>query len=163
VGNFDSRSSATTNRNVKSTHIIIPTVERLKANGYKVDLIFFTDVPNKHLRYYQAQADIVVDMLTFGFFGASVREAMMLGKPAVCFLRPEWLESMKREIPEYVDELPVISATQDTVYEVLRDLIDHPEKRREIGRRSREFAVKWHSAEAGARRFDQIYTELLRG
>ncbi len=163
VGNFYSRSSATTNRNVKSTHIIIPTVERLKANGYKVDLIFFTDVPNKHLRYYQAQADIVVDMLTFGFFGASVREAMMLGKPAVCFLRPEWLESMKREIPEYVDELPVISATQDTVYEVLRDLIDHPEKRREIGRRSREFAVKWHSAEAGARRFDQIYTELLRG
>jgi len=163
VGNFDSRTDAATNRNVKSTHIIIPTVERLKAEGHRVELIFFKDVPNLKLRYYQAQADIFVDMLTFGFFGATVREAMMLGKPAVCFLRPEWLESMRREIPEYVEELPVISATPQTIHSVLNDLIKDPERRREIGRRSRSFAVKWHSAEAGARRFDQIYTELLRG
>jgi len=69
---------------------------------------------------------------------------------------------MRREIPEYVDELPVISATPENIYEVLKDLVEHPEKRREIGRRSREFAVKWHSAEAGARRMDQIYSDLLR-
>ena len=87
----------------------------------------------------------------------------MMGKPAVCFLRPEWLESMRREIPEYVDELPVVSATSRTVHAVLEDLIEHPEKRRQIGRRSREFAVKWHSAEAGARRLEQIYSGLLHG
>jgi hypothetical protein len=162
VGNFESRTDANENRNIKSTHIYIPLIERLKTEGYNVEMIFFHDVPNKDLRYYQAQADIVVDMLTFGWFGANIREAMMLGKPAVCFLRPEWLKSMRREIPEYVDELPVVSATPQTVYEVLKDLIEHPEKRREIGRRSREFAVKWHSAEAGARRLDKIYTDLLR-
>ncbi|MCA1616707.1 MAG: glycosyltransferase, partial [Acidobacteria bacterium] len=63
----------------------------------------------------------------------------------------------------YVDELPVVSATPHTVYDVLKDLIEHPEKRREIGRRSREFAVRWHSAEAGARRLDEIYSGLLGG
>lgn len=148
-------------KNKICSHIYIPVIKRLKSEGYKVEMIFFHDVPNKKLRYYQVQADIVADMLTFGFFGANGREALMLGKPAVCFLRPEWLEIVRREIPEYVDELPIISATPSTVYNVLKDLIEHPEKRREIGRRSREFAVKWHSAEAGARRFDQIYTELL--
>lgn len=162
VGNFESRTSASA-RNIKSTHIYLPLVERLKSEGHKVELIFFHDVPNLKLRFYQAQADIVVDMLTFGFFGANVREAMMLGKPAVCFLRPEWLESMRREVPEYVDELPVVSATPQTVYDVLKDLIEHPKKRREIGRRSREFAVKWHSSEAAAKRFDQIYSSLLSG
>jgi glycosyltransferase involved in cell wall biosynthesis len=162
IGNFESRTQVTTTRNIKSTHIYIPLIERLKTEGHNVEMIFFHDVPNKKLRYYQAQADIVVDMLTFGWFGANVREAMMLGKPAICFLRPEWLESMRREIPEYVDELPVISATPETVYDVLKDLIVHPEKRREIGRRSREFAVKWHSAEAGAQRLDQIYSRLLQ-
>ena len=89
-------------------------------------------------------------MLTYGFFGATAREAMMLGKPVVCYLRPEWLESMRAEIPDYVDELPVVSATPETVRDVLIDLIEHPEKRAELGRRSREFAVKWHSARAGA-------------
>ena len=161
IGNFESRTQVTTNRNIKSTHVYLPTIGRLKQEGYRVEMIFFNDVPNKKLRYYQAQADIVVDMLTYGWFGANVREAMMLGKPAICFLRPEWLESMRREIPEYVDELPVISATPETVYEVLRDLVEHPEKRREIGRRSREFAVKWHSSEAGAQRLAQVYSRLL--
>ncbi len=125
--------------------------------------MFFSRVPNKELRYYQVQGDIFLDMLTFGFFGATAREGMMLGKPVICFLRPEWLESMRREIPGYVEELPIISATPDTIYEVLKNLIEHPKKRAEIGRRSREFAVKWHSAEAGARRLDQIYRGLLQG
>lgn len=163
VGNFASRTAASSTQNIKSTHIYIPTIERLKSEGHDVEMIFFNDVPNQKLRYYQVQADIVVDMLTFGFFGATVREALMLGKPAVCFLRPEWLESMRREIPQYVDELPVINATPNTVYDVLKDLVEQPEKRREVGRRSREFAVKWHSAEAAARRLDEIYSDLMRG
>jgi len=161
VGNFYSRSEVRTKKNIKSTHIYLPVIDQLKREGHKVELLFFHDVPAKAFKYYQAQADIVVDMLTFGWFGANVREAMMLEKPAVCFLRPEWLEGMKKEIPEYVEELPVVSATPDTVYQVIKDLIVSPERRAAIGRRGREFAIKWHSAQAGARRFDRIYTELL--
>ena len=37
-------------------------------------------------------------MLTYGFFGAGAREAMMLGKPVVCYLRDEWLDQMRAEI-----------------------------------------------------------------
>jgi len=163
VGNYKLRTDPKTQLNIKSTHIYLPLIERLKAEGYPVELIFAKDIPNKEVRYYQAQSDIVVDMLTYGWFGANVREAMMLGKPAICYLRPEWLESMHREIPDYVDELPVISATPDTIYGVMIDLISHPDKRKEIGQRSREFAVKWHSAKVGALRLDKIYRELLRG
>ena len=162
VGNYDLRTDPSTQRNVKSTHIYLPLMERLKEEGYPVELIFAKNIPNKEVRYYQAQTDIVVDMLTVGFFGANVREAMMLGKPVVCYLRPAWLESMRLEIPEYVDQLPVVSSTPETVHDVLVDLIQNPAKRQEIGRRSREFAVKWHSAEAGARRMDRIYRDLLR-
>jgi glycosyltransferase involved in cell wall biosynthesis len=161
VGNYNLRTDPSTQRNLKCTHIYIPLIDRLKAEGYPVELILAKDIPNKEVRYYQAQADIVVDMLTMGFFGANVREAMMLGKPAICYLRPEWLENMHREIPDYVDELPVISATPETIYSVIIDLIQNPQKRLEIGRKSREFALKWHSAKAGAARMDKIYGELL--
>jgi glycosyltransferase involved in cell wall biosynthesis len=162
VGNFESRTGAS-QRNIKSSHIYMPLIEKLKREGYDVEVMFFTNVPNTEVRFYQVQADIVVDMLTFGMFGATAREAMMLGKPVVCYLRPEWMDQMRAEVPEYVDELPVVSATPDTVRDVLVDLIENPGKRREIGRRSREFAVKWHSADAAARRFDVIYRNLMAG
>jgi hypothetical protein len=163
VGNFDDRSDAQTLRSIKSTHIYFPLVEQLKSEGHDVELIFFKNVPNSELRYFQVQADIVVDMLTFGWYGANVREALMLGKPVVCYLRDEWLEEMRKEVPDFVDELPIVSATPETVHDVLVDLIEHPEKRAEIGRRSREFAVKWHSADVAADRFDRIYGGLLEG
>lgn len=161
VGNAASRSESGTMRNLKSSHLYLPLIEQLKHEGYDLELTFYENVPNRDVRYYQVQADLFVDMLTYGFFGATAREGMMLGKPVVCYLRPEWLESMRAEIPDYVDELPVISATPETIREVLVDLIEHPAKRAEIGRRSREFAVKWHSAAAGARRLDEIYSRLL--
>ena len=161
VGNAATRVAAGTNRSLKCTHVYVPLVEQLRAEGRDVELIYFNDVPNRNLRYYQAQADVVVDMLTFGWFGANVREAMMLGKPAVCFLRPEWLESVRRDRPGYVEELPVVNATPESVHDTLSELIDDPGKRRELGERGREFAVKWHSAQAAARRFDEIYQELL--
>lgn len=163
VGNAQLRTEVGGLRNIKSTHIYVPLIERLKEDGHDVELIFFQDVANRELRFYQVQADIVVDMLTYGFFGATAREAMMLGKPVICYLRPEWLDQVREELPDYVDELPVVSATPETVREVLVDLVEHPKKRQEIGRRSREFAVKWHSADAGARRLDAVYRELLGG
>ena len=163
VGNFDMRTSVDEQRNIKSTHIYVPTIQKLKDNGYDVELVFIKDVPGRVVRYYQLQADIVVDMLTYGFYGANVREAMMLGKPVVCYLRPEWLASIRREIPEFVDQLPIVSATPENVYQVLEDLVTHPEKRREIGRRSREFALRWHSSVRAAEKFDKIYSDLLAG
>ncbi len=149
--------------NIKSSHVYLPLIQRLVAEGLALELIEPTGIPNKEVRYLQAQADIFLDMLTFGWFGANAREAMMLGKPVICYIRPEWLESVREEVPGYADELPVISATPLTVENILRDLIADPQKRKLVGERSREFAVKWHSADAAGRRFDKIYDGLLHG
>ena len=149
--------------NIKCTHIYRPLVDRLRADGYDVELLEPTDVPNRHIRFYQAQADVFIDMLTYGWFGATAKEGMMLGKPVVAYIRPEWLESVRLELPEYAAELPIVNATPETIEMVLRELLDQPAKRAEIGRRSRKFAMKWHSDEAGGKRFDRIYRGLLEG
>ena len=159
VGNFSLRTK--NGVNIKSTHIYLPLIEKLKSEGYKIELIFPRDIPNLEIRYLQVQADIILDMLSFGWFGATSREGMMLGKPVICYLNPEFLEIVRKEIPDYVNGLPIISATPQNVREVLIDLITNPKKRIEIGRQSREFALKWHSAEVSAKRFDSIYSELL--
>lgn len=160
VGNFDTRTSIDA-KNIKCSHIYLPLIDRLKKEGYPVELVFAKNIPNREVRYLQVQADIFLEMLTYGFFGANVREAMMLGKPVICYLRPEWLDQMREEIPEYVDELPIVNATPETVYDVLVDLITHSEKRMDIGFKSREFAVKWHSNSAGAKVMESVYLNLL--
>lgn len=162
VGNFATRTQEGL-KNIKSTHVYKPLVEQLQAEGHPVRFVFFDRVPNRELRYYQVQADIFLDMLSFGWFGATGREAMMLGKPVICYLRPSWIEQVRREVPGYVEELPVISATPETVRDILIDLIGNPEKRREIGERSRAFALKWHSSPEAAKTFDRIYSRLLAG
>lgn len=161
VGNAGQRVAPDTRQSLKSTHIWFPLADRLRSEGRDVELFYATDIPNRDVRYYQLQSDIVCDMLTVGWFGSNVREAMMLGKPAVCYLRPAWLEQVRSQVPGYVEELPVVSATPETVYDVVSELLDDPAARQEIGERGREFALKWHSAKAGARRFDEIYSELL--
>lgn len=161
VGNLEDRTRED-GTNIKSSHIYLPLIEKLRGAGHQLELIAPDNVPNEQVRFLQMQADIFLEMLTFGWFGANAREAMMLAKPVICYIRPEWFESLRAEIPEYAEELPIISATPDTVEEVLRDLIDNPQKRVEIGRKSREFAIKWHSKEYAAKRFDSIYSELLR-
>lgn len=149
--------------NIKSSHLYLPLVKKLQEQGVLLELLEPTGIPNKEVRFFQAQSDIFLDMLTYGWYGANAREAMMLGKPVICYIRPEWLESVRQEMPDYAAELPIVSATPDTVEGILRDLIASPEKRREIGLRSREFSMKWHSAKAGGRRFDEIYGKLLKG
>ena len=147
--------------NIHTSHIYLPLIKKLTEEGIDLELISPTEVPNMYIRYIQSQSDIFLDMLTYGWFGAMAREAMMLGKPVICYLRPEWLESMRQEIPAYVDELPIISATPQTVESILRDLIKDKEKRLAIGRKSLDFAMKWHSTEVAGKRFDAIYKKLL--
>jgi hypothetical protein len=160
IGNLEVRRGPG-GRNMKGTHVFVPMTERLKAQGTDVELMFFHDVPSQKIRYFQTQADIVLDQLTIGWFGANGRESLMLGKPVVCWLRPSWLEQVGRQLPDYVEELPVVSATEDTVEEVVRELALDPARRRELGERGRAFALKWHSAAAGARRMDDLYRRLL--
>ncbi len=162
VGNANERTTED-GVNIKSSHVYLPLVERLQREGLPIELISPSGVPNREVRFLQAQADIVVDMLSYGWFGANAREAMMLGKPVVCWIRPEWLQSVRGEIPEYADELPIVSATPATVEAVLRELIADPVRRQEVGARSRAFAEKWHAHTVAAARFNEIYTKLLQG
>lgn len=160
VANFDSRTK--NGVNIKSSHIYFPLIDELKSLGYKIEIVFCKGIPNRDVRFVMGQCDIVIDMLTFGWFGANIREAMMLGVPSICYIRPEWLEDMKKEIPKYAEDLPIVSATPETIRETLLKLIQDAALRKEIGKKSREFALRWHSKKAGADRFEKIYSELVR-
>lgn len=156
-GNYDLRGSQ--GRNIKGTPAIIAAVDRLRAEGFPVRLMFFSNVPNEVVRFYQAQADIVVDQLWAGSWGANGRESLMLGKPVVGFVHRH--ERDPADLLEAIATTPIVSATVDTVYDVLKELVQDPARRAELGARSRAFALRWHAAAAGAARYEHAYDAML--
>ena len=111
------------------------------------------------MRYYQAQADIIVDQLNYGRYGATAREGMMLGKPVICYMNK--FEYREEDKLACLDECPLVSATEVDVYEVLKNLVENASLRVSLGEQSRSYALKWHSADACAARYEKVYDALF--
>lgn len=143
-------------RDVKGTTEIREAVRQLNQEGHDLDLMFFDQVPHRDIRYYQAQADIVVDQLKCGHYGNTAVECLSMGKPVISFLR----EEVERLMPK---DHPVVKADVFNVKEVLRDLVVRKEFREAVGRRSREYATAHHDIRVVGKRLEEIYRDILRG
>jgi glycosyltransferase involved in cell wall biosynthesis len=159
VGNLAAR--ARNGRNIKGTPAVVDAIRRLQADGINVRLEFVTDVPSREVRFLQAQADVIVDQLNFGRYGATAREGMMLGKPTICHINPSEPPGASELLS--LRECPLISSGESSIYEVLKDLLQNPDKRLRLGQASRDYALKWHSADACAERFERVYDHLIAG
>ncbi len=158
-GNYETRSA--NGRNIKGTGAVKAALERLQAENIRVRLIFVTNVKNTEARFLQVQADVIVDQLNYGRYGATAREGLMLGKPTICYINP--YEPTLANVLSSIREVPLVSATERTIYEILKDLLLKPEERRRIGKASRQYALKWHSADACAERYERIYDRVIKG
>ncbi|MBL4854256.1 MAG: glycosyltransferase family 4 protein [Robiginitomaculum sp.] len=157
VGNLKDRQSQT--KNIKGTPAVLAAMKRLKKEGHKVKLIFKTGVLSKDMRFYQIQADIIVDQINYGRYGATARETMALGVPTICHINPEQPDGIKPSLA--LNECPLVDATEETIYDVLKDLVANPEKRKKAGEAGRAYAMKWHSSAACAERFERVYDRMM--
>ena len=126
-------------RNIKGSPYVLAAIERLKSEGYPVEYYFLENIPSNQMRFYQAQADIVVEQLIYGWWGSTGVETMALGKPVVCYIRDSWKEFFLTKFPEY-KELPIVEANTNNIYEVLKQLTCDNEFRQKKGVESRKFA-----------------------
>jgi glycosyltransferase involved in cell wall biosynthesis len=136
---------APNHRHYKGTQYLIDAVEQLRAEGLPIELVLVEGKgPDEARRVYE-QADIVVDQLLIGAYALLAIEAMALGKPVVCYLN----DRFRAHHPEW-EQCPIVSATPETVTEVLRGLVTDPERLRELGRRGPSYVHDVHSLRAFA-------------
>ena len=102
-------------------------------------------------------ADIVVDQLNAGWYGLFAIECMALGKPVVGFLHEE---AVQRTNEAFGVDVPIVSATAETLREHLRALVADPAERRRIGQASRAYVEQVHDVEQIADRLLDIYARL---
>src|ERR687897_2748204 len=103
------------------------------------------------------RADIVVDQLNAGWYGLFAIEAMALGKPVVTFLHDE---AVRRTEAALGVEVPLVSATKETLRERLASLVASSDERRRIGAASRAFVERVHDDEKIADRLLALYARI---
>jgi len=143
---------APTKRAVKGTDAIIAACEQLP-----VELDLIENVRHNEAVERYRQADIVVDQLKVGWYGVFAIEGMALGKPVVTYLHEEAVERTERA---FGVEVPIVSATEETLVERLRPLVESAEERRRLGEAGRAYVEHVHDAEKGADRLIEIYEGL---
>lgn len=159
VGNYATRRVG--DRDIKGTAAVMAAIEQLKAEGLPVRLIFAHDVPSTRVRFLQVQADIVVDQLNYGRYGANAREAMMLGRPTICRLSSRQAYPLSALRP--IEEAPMEDADESSVVEILRRLVLDRDRRLDLGQRAREYAVAWHGQDACAERYERVVDRIRAG
>jgi len=143
---------APTKRIVKGTEAVIAACEQLP-----VELDLVENVRHDKAVERYRQADIVVDQLNVGWYGVFAIEGMALGKPVITYLHDEAVERTERA---YGVDVPIVSATAETLVQRLRPLVESAAERRRIGDASRAYAEKVHDAEKIADRLIEIYESL---
>jgi len=98
---------------------------------------------------------------------AKLREIGLQPQVLICRSEKPLDRDVRRKLSMFcsVAEKAVIEErdVEHTIYEVLRDLLLDPAKRAAICQASRTYALKWHSADACAERYERLYDNLMNG
>jgi len=150
-------SHSPTNRSIKGTRYILNAVERLKDKYKNVELMLVEGVPHSKVKELYAQADLAIDQLLVGWYGGFAVEMMALGKPVVCYIREEDLKFIPSQMK---DDLPIVNANPNTIYEVLSRLVEQRDQVHLIGERSRAYVERWHDPMKIALRTKEVYESI---
>lgn len=140
---------APTDSVIKGTKFILPILEDLKRH-FPIDVVLLTGMSRKQVVEEIAGCDLFIDNMLQGMYCLASLEAMSLGVPTICNVNEDILARLP---PKF----PVQCATVDTLKDVIASLIASREIWPDLGRRSREYVVEYHSYETMGRYLRSIY------
>jgi len=134
---------APNHRHIKGTAFLERACSELEAEGVPIELVICERAPNQEIRAKMSASDIVVSGLVMGYYDLFSVESMSMGKPVVCYLRPDFRALYGAY--SFFGECPIVSAGPETLKETLRKLVEDPDRRRRLGAAGREYVERHHS------------------
>ena len=125
-----------TNRRMKGSDKICEVINQLQKK-YDIDFILVEGKSNQEAFKIYKTADIIIDQLNTGAYGVFAIECMALGKPVITYI----MDDMKKSYPE---SLPIISASEKNLSQVLTELINNEQLRVEANTNGPKYVSKYH-------------------
>jgi len=145
---------APTDRNVKGTKIILNGIERLKDEGFNIDLNIVENTPPNEVIKLFNNAHFGIDQLFSGWYGKVSIELMNLSKPVFCFINDNYRKYLD-------DSLPIINVNKNNFVDRIRYYISRPKELHSIGKLGRSFVERNHSQAFIAHKLIKQYRNAL--
>jgi hypothetical protein len=152
---------APNHRGAKGTEFIVRAVDELREAGHDVELVLIEGRPHAEAMVMLAGCDIVVEQLIFGY-ALTAMEAMALGKVVITGIDPEASHYRLFRRYSFLDELPAVAASPETIYNCLKRLLAERSRWPSIGQQCRAFAERRHSFAACSEMWQAIYGRIWR-
>ena len=151
---------APSHRGVKGTRFLVDAINRLKSEGVRFEVAMIEHMSHEEAMRLYEDADLLIDQLLVGWYGGLAVELMALGKPVVAYIRDEDMGFIP---PAMRAELPVINATPESIYYVLRDLLTvRRHELGEVGMRGRKYVEAWHDPVRVASILKSTYEQITQ-
>jgi len=159
-GNTVFVAHAPNHRGFKGTEFVVDAIERLKSEGFDVELILLEKVKNEVVRDILAnKVDILVEQLIYTGYTLNGIEGMAAGLPVIDNLEDDnYLLPVRRW--SYFGECPVVSASPETLVDVLRKLVTQPKLRHQLGKAGRAYVEKYHGLDSAQYLFTNVLDYL---
>lgn len=147
---------APNHRDFKGTEFILDAVRSLKAEGLKIELLLLEKIQNSEVRrIFREDSDILIEQIIFTGYGLNGLEGLASGLPVISNLEDEvYLTPMRRW--SYFSECPIVSASPETLVDVLRKLVTRPELRQQLGKAGRAYVEKYHGLDSAQYLFTNV-------
>ena len=108
------------------------------------------------LNYYN-KVDVVADAFRLPAVSGTTNESMCCEKPVICYYPKEEFEGIYSEHP------PILNASNPVEVQTQLEILMNDSKRREIGRKGREWILKYNNPDLYVKKLQIIYESVLIG
>ncbi len=135
---------APTNREAKGSDFILAAFDKIKQiYPDLVEIQLVENIPHEQALKIYREADLIIDQILIGWYGAFAVEAMKMGKPVIARIAQEDLHFIPELMAKDVLET-VINADPNSIYEVLLRCIEDRNFLKVHSEASLAYVHKWH-------------------
>jgi hypothetical protein len=147
---------APNHRGFKGTEFVLEAIRILQAEGLKIELRLLERIQNTEVRRILCEdTDILVEQIIATGHGLNGLEGLASGLPVISNLEDDtYLMPMRRW--SFFGECPLVSASPETLVNVLRKLVTRPELRQQLGKAGRDYMEKYHGIDSAQYLFANV-------
>jgi glycosyltransferase involved in cell wall biosynthesis len=135
---------------IEGTEDIERVIERLQKKGYFINFVFLKGISYDRVLMELSMADLSIGKIKMGYYANFQIESMLMGVPAITYVREEFLN-------EDLKESGFIFADLNGLEETIKDYLDNPDKLEQKKRIARDSILRLHDNEKIAKRLISIY------